>query len=283
VFQLSRQTLCLLCVLCGSILVPLVEARLNLPQRAQSVRLPEAAALSVRAYFGRPAAVEHGLPPQLEQLLVDALPRDVRGACREMVENWGETAKGTEEWRVRLLQQQANRVWLVFRCGSRWPDYREYYDERLGVLRLEVATLELVPLGPDSDNDADLYRLAFVEAVPLEGTEAGALRVTQSSDNPCCDGPTQSHRERLVLLADSPQGVGEVFSVIIRREELEHDDEAGDTETIYRAEVSYERNPDGQVSAVIVSFREEVNREPRRSGTLRYRWNPTVFRFEEMN
>jgi hypothetical protein len=63
---------------------------------------------------------------------------------------------------------------------------------------------------------------------------------------------------------------------------LDHDDEAGDTETLYRAEVSYERNADGQVIAVAVSFREEVNRAPRRSGTLRYRWNSTHFRFDEV-
>lgn len=283
----ARLLLRVLCALCGSILfagIPL-DARLNLPQRARTVRLPEAMLPAVQGYFARAAlpAQPGSLPPVLEQLLLESLPRDLRGACPQFVDNWGAVAKGSAEWRIRLLAQQPGVVWLAFRCGSRWPDYRHYYDERLAVLHPQVGLLEFFAHGQEAENDFDLYRIEFSERLALAGgAEAVVFRVTQSTDNPCCDGPTASRQERLVFYVAAPQGIAEALSLLVLKEDFDHDDETGDTVRVYQAEASPVHDAKGRVIGFRSGFRETVNGELRRSGTLRYRWNPTTLRFEEV-
>src|SRR5262249_32617811 len=73
--------------------------------------------------------------------LVRALPQDFRAACTSLIESWGDIARGTDEWRVRVLARQADQVWLSFRCASRVPEYEKDYDERPALLRLETGNL----------------------------------------------------------------------------------------------------------------------------------------------
>ncbi len=255
------------------------EARLNLPQRALVVTLRKEAAAAVRDYFAR-AGADRELTPPIQELILDSLPRDLQGACAGLMESWGNTLSGTEVWRVHVLSQQPKQVWLGFRCGTRFPDWLQYYDERLAALRLDAATLEFLPLGPDSEGDADLYHLEFVEPLALEGGEASVFRVTVDSDNPCCGGPTQVSEEKLMVFVESPHGSNEALSVLTRRKEDDHDDVEGDTETVYRARASFEPDTKGWVTSVVATFREEVNGKLQRSGTLRYRWDPASRKFE---
>ncbi len=256
-------------------------ARLDLPQRPLIVKLGNEAAVPARNQFGSPAGFGE-LPSSLEQILVASLPADFRDACREMIGAWGDNFAHTAEWRVFELHRQPKQVWLAFRCGSHLPDYGQHYDERLALLRLDAATLEFLPNGPDADNDSALYHLEFAELPPIKGTEATAFRVTQPGENPCCDGGDKVSEERLVVYTDSPHGIVEALSAVTRREVYSHDDIEGDAETVYHAQVSFERDAQGRVTSAAATFREEVNGKLQRSGTLRYRWNPTAYRFEEL-
>lgn len=269
-------------------------ARLNLPQTGQVVTLSQDATQAVRDYFARPAAVHGELSPELEQLLVGNLPGDFRGTCREVTESWGSELGGTEEWRVRLLYQQPEQVWLGYRCGSPRADLSQYFDERPALLRFDAGTLQFFPVGPDFDNDSTLYHIEFAEPLALEGAEAVALRVASSSDNPCCGGTESISEQRLVVYTESARGVSEALSLVTHRENKSSSDNPDvDTDTVYHAEVKFERDSNNRVISATVTFHEEVTEttwetgkaeshpQSQRSGSLRHRWNPASFRFEE--
>lgn len=274
------------------LVAPCAAARMNLPQRRQVVTLREDAASAARAYFARRAQPE--LAPSIEQLLTSSLPADYRQACADVIGGWGSEVAESGVWRVRLLSGQAHQAWLAFRCGSRRSDLSQYYDERLAVLHFDPARLEFLPIGEDFENDTTLYHVEFAERLTLENGEALAFHVASSNDNPCCGGPEAISEERLMLFADSPQGGRELMSLLTRRQHDSHDDVDGDTQTLYRAEVKFETDSPARVTSIVATFREEekdvtwdgsvAEYHPRgqRTGTLRYRWNPARFLFEEI-
>jgi len=274
------------------LVAPCAAARMNLPQRRQVVTLREDAASAARAYFSQRAQPE--LTPSIEQLLTSSLPADFRQACADVIGSWGSEAAESGAWRVRLLSGQAHQTWLAFRCGSRRSDLSQYYDERLAVFHLDPARLEFLPVGEDFENDTTLYHVEFAKRLTLENGEALAFRVASSNDNPCCGGPEAISEERLMLFADSPQGGRELLTLLTRRQHDSHDDVDGDTQTLYRAEVKFETDSPARVTSIVATFREEekdvtwngsvAEYHPRgqRSGTLRYRWNPARFQFEEI-
>ena len=274
------------------LVAPCAAARMNLPQRRQVVTLREDAASAARTYFSQRAQPE--LAPSIEQLLTSSLPADYRQACADITGSWGSEAAESGVWRVRLLSGQAHQPWLAFRCGSRRSDLSQYYDERLAVLHFDPARLEFLPIGEDYENDTTLFHVEFAERLTLEDGEALAFRVASSNDNPCCGGPEAISEERLMLFADSPQGGRELLSLLTHRQHDSHDDVDGDTQTLYRAEVKFETDSQARVTSIVATFREEekdvtwngsvAEYHPRgqRTGTLRYRWNPARFQFEEI-
>src|SRR5215831_2993162 len=139
------------------------EARLNLPQSKQVTRLPRNLVEGIRAslepYPNGPVAL--AAPIQAE--LLRALPQDFRAACPSLMDSWGDIARGTDEWRVRVLVRQADQVWLSFRCASRAPEYEKDCDDRPALLRLATGKLEFVPFGSDAENDSTLYHVEFSE------------------------------------------------------------------------------------------------------------------------
>jgi hypothetical protein len=265
---------------------------MNLPQRRQVVTLPQAAAHAARAYFAQRPQPE--LVPSLEQLLTDSLPADFRQACTDVIEGWGSEVAGSEVWRGRLLSWQPGQAWLAFRCGARRSDLSQYYDERLAALRLDAAELEFEPFDKDYENDSTLFHVEFAAGLTLEDAEALAFRVASSNDNPCCDGPEAISEERLMLFADSPQGTRELLSLLTHRQHDSHNDVEGDTQTTYSSEIKFERDAQARVTSVVATFREEekdvtwngsvakYHTRRQRTGTLRYRWNPARFQFEEI-
>ncbi len=271
------------------------EARLNLLQSKQVMTLPANLVGSIRASLEPSPTGPVAFAAPIQADLLRALPQDFRAACPSLIESWGEIARGTDEWRVRVLVRQADQVWLSFRCASRAPEYEKDYDERPALLRLATGKLEFLPLGSDAENDSTLYHVEFSELLPLEGAQGVALKVTEPAGNPCCDGPESRSGETWRVFADSPHGVAELLSVTTARDDSSHsDDPEVDSETTYRAQITLNRDAQNRGREVAATFREEVkdityegekanpHTVSQRSGTLRYRWIPASLHFEEI-
>ncbi len=274
------------------LLPPPAEARMNLPQVRQLIQLEGGTRASARVYFSRPRSVGE-LPAPLQDSLLRSLPEDFLNTCGSIVQQWGaDNALRKDFWRVRLLHHQDVRAWLAFQCGLTEQDPVPFYDERLALLHLDAATLELLPLGPDTGDD--FYHIEFEKRFALKSAQGFSFRVT-TINNPCCDGPESRSQERLMVFANTPHGAVESFSVVTARDDLSHcDDPEVDTETKGHSHVKFERDANSFVTTVNVNFRETVidthwesgKPEPHtvsdHSGTRRFRWNPTTFKFEEI-
>lgn len=271
------------------------EAHLNLPQSKQVTTLPAHLVSSIRASLEASPTDRVAFAAPIQADLVRALPQDFRAACPSLMESWGDIAKGTDEWHVRILTRQSDQVWLSFRCASRAPEYVKDYDERPALLRLTTGKLEFVPLGSDAENDSTLYHVEFSELLPLEGAQAVVLKVTEPAGNPCCDGPESRSGETWRVLADSPHGVAELLSVTTARDDSSHsDDPEVDTETTYWAQIAVNRDAQNRGREIAATFHGEVKdityagekANPhivsQRSGTLLYRWIPASLHFEEI-
>src|SRR5215469_230570 len=245
-------------------LLPLVlltapaEARLNLLQSKQVTTLPVTLAGSIRASLEPSPTGPMAFAAPIQAELLRALPQDFRAACPSLIESWGDIARGTDEWRVRVLVRQADQVWLSFRCASRAHEYEKDYDERPALLRLATGKLEFVPLGSDAENDSTLYHVEFSELLTLEGAQGVVLKITEPAGNPCCDGPESRSGETWRIFADSPHGVVELLSVTTARDDSSHnDDPEVDSETTYRAQITLDRGAENRGTAVAATFREE--------------------------
>ena len=271
------------------------EARLNLLQSKQVVTLPGNLVGSIRAGLEPSSTGPVAFAAPIQADLLRALPQDFRAACPSLMESWGDIAKGTGEWRVRVLVRQDDQLWLAFRCASGAPEYEKDYDERPALLRLAIGKLEFLPLGSDAENDSTLYHIEFSELLPLEGAQGVALKVTEPAGNPCCDGPESRSGETWRVFADLPHGVAELLSVTTVRDDSSHsDDPEVDSETTYRAQITLDREVQNRDKEVANTFREEVKEityegekanphtVSQRSGTLRYRWTPASLHFEEI-
>jgi hypothetical protein len=272
-----------------ALLSPAAPARagLNLPQIRQLVTLPANLVGEIRANL------EPSLAAPVSAKLLTALPQDFRGACADMLENWGDIARGTDEWRVRVLLRQADQVWLSFRCASRAREYGKDYDERPALLNLGTGRLAVFPLG--SGEDSTFHHVEYAGSLALDGAEGVALKVTEPAENPCCDGPESRSGKSWQLFAPSAQGVTELLSVVTARDDSSHSDDPDvDSATTYRGQIALDRDARHRVREVAVTFREAVedityeggkpNRHvvSRRSGARRFRWNPGRLKFDEV-
>lgn len=271
------------------------EAQLNLLQSKQVTTLPANLVGSIRASLEPSPTGSALFAVPLQADLVRTLPQDFRAACPSLIESWGDIAKGTDEWRVRVLARQGDQVWLSFRCGSRAPGYEKDYDERPALLHLATGKLEFVLLGSDVENNSTLYHVEFSEFLTLEGAQGVALKVIAPAGNPCCDGPESRSGETWRIFADSPNGVVELLSVTTARDDSSHsDDPEVDSETTYRAQITLNRGASNPDTAVVATFHEEVKDityegekanahiVSQRSGTQRYRWDPASMHFDEI-
>jgi hypothetical protein len=270
------------------------DSRLNLPQLSQSIPLDDAARSAVREYFSHPGRAGE-LPASLQNLLVHNLLESYRNTCTSIVGQWGTAdPAATNFLRVRLLDYQGNRAWLAFRCGAPELDTGGLYDERPALLRTDTSTLELLPLGPDKGDD-DVYQIKFIRRLRLKNAEGFSFDVT-ARQNPCCEGPETRSQEHLVVFADTPRGAVESFSVETARDDLSHcDDPEVDTESTSQSEVKFERDAEGFESTATVRFHQKVVDThwesgvarpvtvSDQSGTLHFRWNPIIFKFEQIH
>jgi hypothetical protein len=262
--------------------------RLNLPQLTASVPLAEpirkelGPALAAAAHSSRP-----GLPSRLGFLLLGSLPVEFQTGCDDMLSSWGSDAKGTARWKVRLLSVSArpegHTAVLAFRCSAALQGASEVYDERLAVLSLEngKGTLGLIPLAKDCNNCSNLYQINYSQMFAVEGAPLAELRVSYSTDNPCCDGGGQERAEQLVFLL-LPEGKP-VLSVDQSHEWISPDDENGDWEKTCEAKVNSTRDVAGNLSTVSTKTRCTEDKKPVPGVTRQtYRWNAATRRFEEV-
>jgi hypothetical protein len=272
------------------------EARLNLPQVRQVVQLGGAARAAAWKYFSRSRTAGE-LPALLQDTLLQSMPENFRNDCGSLMEEWaGERGRDSGIWAVRLLDLQGARAWLAFGCGSRLKDedMARYHDERLALLHLDTGALELLPLDADSQENEGVYQFEFAKSLALENATGFCFRVT-IDNNPCCDGPEYRSQKRLMVFVDTPQGALESLSVVTARDDSSHsDDPEVDTETTYHAELEFERDMHNHATAVNATFHETAidttwesgkanhHTVSERSGTQRFRWNPTTFKFEEV-
>jgi hypothetical protein len=293
--RLKRLNLSLVGLLPLLVLAGPAEARLNLLESRQIVALPANLLGGLRINFESSAAAPAAFAAPLDVNLLMALPPDFRSACASMIESWGDIARGTDEWRVRVLFRQADQVWLSFRCASHAPEYENDYDERPALLSLGTGKLQLLALGSDTENDSTLYHAEFAGPLALDGVLGVALRVTEPAENPCCDGPESRSGETWRIFADSEHGAEELLRVTTARDDLSHsDDPEADSATTYRAQIALDRDGRNRVGEVTASFRETAedityegekpNRHTvsQRSGVLRFRWNPDRLQFDRV-
>lgn len=276
------------------LLATTAHARLNLPQSKEVTTLPGNLVASIRASVEPSSASSAELPPPIQANVLRALPQDFRAACPSLIESWGDVARRTDEWQVRVLARKGDQLWLAFRCASRASEYEKDYDERPAVLYLAAGKLEFVPLGPDAENDSTLYHVDFSGLLELEGAHGVVLKVTEPAGNPCCDGPESRSGETWRIFAETPLGVVELLSVTTARNDSSHSDDPDvDSETTYRAQVTLDHDPQSRATAVTVAFHEEVKDityegekanahiVSQRSGRSRYRWVPGSMHFAE--
>jgi hypothetical protein len=265
----------------------------SLPQLRQVIKLSNDAATAGREYFAQPGA-EEDIPDPFKSFLVNALPDSLHDACGALVATWGDQTGGTETWRVLVLEAQDKNVWLAFHCTSTVQSSIDYFDERLGLLRVDAGTLELVPLGPDSRDSILLYHLQLSDQIALGVGNSLVLQVISSNDNPCCPNVDSSSEEKLVVLADSPQGVVTSLSVVTEGDHhARSEDPPLDTETVYHGKLEFEHDAKGRVKGAKCEFTEETlatkpgeaapSSPPakRTSGVLQFRWNAQKFKFDE--
>jgi hypothetical protein len=252
------------------------------------ILLPEELRLRLEDQQARLSDVPVGtLPRQLAQALLGALPDDLHQACSTVLHGWGTIAHGTDQWTVRPLfrHEEASRlsVLLSYRCGSSHSGYSEYYDERLAILNLRptAAYLRLIPLAEDCERCADLYHIELSRSFPFEKGRLVELRVTNSSDNPCCDGPETWGEERLLYLAlpDSQP----VLWLKTGGQRRSHDDLEGDSEETCRSDLSYEVNDSGYLREITSKMTCRIDGDAALTQTQRYRWRPELRRFEQVS
>lgn len=271
------------------------ENQLNLSQSRQLVQLGEGARTALRDGFSLPLAAGE-IPVRLQNSILQVMPDDFRNECRGLMEAWaGDRGRDSSMWSVRLLDRQGDRVWMAFHCGSNLDDedMTRYCDERLALLRLDSGTIELLPPGPRDEENEGVLHYEFANQIALKNAAGFCFRLSVDN-NPCCDGPEYRSQERLVIFVDTPSGVMEPLSVIAERNDSSHsDDPEVDTETTYHADIKFEHDVNSLVTAVSAAFQEKViditwednkanqHTVSEHSGSLRFRWNPSSFKFEK--
>jgi len=139
--------------------------------------------------------------------------------------------------------------------------------------------LRLVPLADDCDNCSDLYHLDFSDTFPLSEGDLVAVAVTDSSDNPCCDGPSAWRRESLLYVV---LPAGEIALKVERsREDYQHDDENGDWEEICGSTVM-DTTVDDRLIELTLHTVCRTNGEKSSEETRSYRWNGITRRLDPL-
>jgi hypothetical protein len=269
---------------------------MNLPQSRQVVQLGGNIRTALRDGFSRPQVAAE-LPAPLQNSIIQSMPEAFRNDCRSLMDAWaGERGRNSRMWNVRLLNRQGDRLWLAFRCGSslKDEDMARYYDERLALLHLDTGAIELLSPGQGAEESEGVLHYVFANQLALKNATGTSFRVSVAN-NPCCDGPESRSQERLMIFVETRQGALRSLSVVTSRDDSSHsDDPEVDTETTYHAEIKFEHDMNNLVTEASAAFHEKVvettweankandHTVNERSGTLRFLWNPSSLKFDEV-
>lgn len=257
--------------------------RFDLPQISTEVNLrPE----EVQPIFMQGGNGARLLSAREAQPLISAFPADFRNGCREMVPDYGPEAevKTSWAWSVRVLHAESGAFGqsavLALRCTGHVPGIADTYsDERLAVLLSGQKTvLKLLALDKDCLNCEDLYHFEFVQRFQTENGYFAELTMAYTSQNPCCDGGDLGKGARFLLVA-IPLGAA---ALTFDKETYfyNHDDEDGDTVTVCKSVVTYEREG-ASLLGVKTRMACTDNGEPEAPiPVTQYRWNGAKGRFE---
>jgi hypothetical protein len=283
VFGLSRRLLpCLACLILPALAYA---GGLNLPQPKDQVVLPEASRLVLENTL---AGGKFALDRASSALFMEGLPKPFRDSCNQVVGHWGENAKQTEQWTVRVLLSlrtpQGRQALLALRCGSSAPNAESYYDERPALVSFGSgwATLRFIPLAKECANCSPFYHIEFSQMLTVKGALLMELRVSDSNtDNPCCDGADQDSRDRLVIL-EVPDGQ-QVLALDEMTEAISGDDsdDSGDGHLLCHANVDYARDLAGNVESIRSEMRCAEDDKPLEVKERTFRWNAATRRFDE--
>ena len=253
---------------------PQISAEVNLrPEEVESIFLP--AGNSGRLLSAREA-----------QPLFNALPRDFSRGCHDMLPDYGPEAevRATWAWSVRLLHAEkggfGQSALLALRCTGHVPGIADTYsDERLAVLLSGQKTvLKLLALDKDCLNCEDLYHFEFVQRFQAENDYFAELTMAYTTENPFCDGGDIGKGARFVLVAIPSGAVALTFD----KETYfnNHDDEDGDTETVCKSVVTYEREGASLLGVKARMACTENGKQNPPITVTQYRWNGAKGRFE---
>lgn len=240
--------------------------------------------------LGLRADVPEESEPKIKRILGQLLLSSIDAfeeACHEMVSAWGTTPENRPSGSAQGLyrQRQGTSAVLLFsyRCFSTHPEYSAHYDERLAVLRVNggAAYVQLIPVAKDCKNCSDLYHIRYSKSFPLEGAQLVELKVTNSSDNPCCDGPSRWKEERLLYIL-LPEAVA-IFSLARSRERHDHDDVEGDREEVCRAEISYDLDDRDNLRGITSQMTCRIDGDAALTQAQHYRWLLEARRFEQVS
>lgn len=260
------------------------EARLNLPQLSQTVTLPAATQQQLRAAYRPTGRAPMLASPVVQRLLIAGLPAELRNACAEVVNGWGDLARGTGRWEIRGLHFERDGArllhFLAFQCGSTLEDYKMALDERLAVLELDptAARLRFFPFAEDCANCSELYQVDYSGMFPLERGRLLALQVSSTTENPCCDGPHRESRDTLLYLA-LPE-VEPVLTLELQHTRLDHADVEGDQREDCHTKIDYATDAQDHPTEITATTTCYVNAKPQPPETRRYRWDATRRRWE---
>jgi len=231
-----------------------IESRLNLPQAAAEVKLNAGAKLELDSMLeGWTGDSTQAMAPGAWRVLLESLPPELRNGCRAMLSDFETIVKVDRDLSVRVLYAEhvngERTAILAFRCTVHIPDVTAY-DERPAVLvsDKEGAVLRFVSLAEECNNCSELYHVEYTQQFAAAAGYLAELKVEHSTDNPCCDGGDSHGGSDLLLLA-LPQGA-KALAFEKDTDDYNHDDEAGDTQTVCRSEISYERDRQGRLQAI---------------------------------
>jgi len=145
------------------------EARLNLLQSKQVMTLPANLVGSIRASLEPSPTGPVAFAAPIQADLLRALPQDFRAACPSLIESWGDIARGTDEWRVRVLDEAANSVRGV-RLSESWSVYSLESHDHTEDLSTDADGYVTFPRRTVKANLlVRIARKAFIAIVPHQG------------------------------------------------------------------------------------------------------------------
>ena len=264
-------------------------AGLNLPQLSSKTTIKGKDHQELKKYFEKFEEAPSSIDDPIEQLFIKYLPKQFKDGCKKMISNWGEIAKGTASTTARViylkyLTANIQNSIIVFTCYSSAEEYgSKFFDERIALLSIEAdsTTLTMIPHANQCDDCSELTQIEFGSEIQIADKPALTLNLFTSNDNPCCGGSYSKEEVKIFYFILDPHELRQVLAVEKYYKEISHDDEVGDSTTVYNAELASEMDSNGNLKKISSSYEITAGENKKYSGNKKYIWNKKLYRFEE--